>query len=271
MAAPPFIHSRNQNRRPNPSPRRWAQSPRPGDVGAATAFIADQREKAAAARQQRRKQRAWLKERAQYGNTAAGRYVDGEKLEGLCQLGCDKALAAEALRQNENDGAMALDVLLDTVKRSALALAIVARDMAQHAPQAQSPSAAAAGGEGGDGGGAGGASTSAAAAAEAAATSAGSRGTAGGYEDSQMTTEVAAAGSSLGHQGAEEQQNTAPDSNDEVEADVAAHVREDPMAAYDIDVEEEGDIITTYMALLASSADVGPGSSCAVASGSGGQ
>lgn len=43
-------------------------------------------------------------------------------------------------------------------------------------------------------------------------------------------------------------------SDDEVEDMLVASVREDPMAAYDVDVQEEGELISTYLALLESAA-----------------
>jgi hypothetical protein len=52
---------------------------------------------------ERQRQRAWLSERAAYGKTPAGVFVDREGLEQLATLGYARGLAAEALRAAEND------------------------------------------------------------------------------------------------------------------------------------------------------------------------
>lgn len=48
---------------------------------------------------QRRQRSAWAQERAQYGKTESGKYVDCQSLEQLCQLDYARPVAAEALRQ----------------------------------------------------------------------------------------------------------------------------------------------------------------------------
>jgi hypothetical protein len=52
---------------------------------------------------ERQRQRAWLSQRAGFGKTAGGAYVDREALARLEGLGFERGLAAEALRANEND------------------------------------------------------------------------------------------------------------------------------------------------------------------------
>ena len=65
----------------------------------------------------------------QYGKTSSGKYVSQDLLGQLCQLGYDTTLAAEALRQADNDESAALDVLTDPMKRSTLQLAMVAKQV----------------------------------------------------------------------------------------------------------------------------------------------
>ncbi len=88
-------------------------------------------------KQQRRQLRAWHQERGRYGKTASGAYVHMESLDRLCQLGYERALAAEALRAADNEEGAALDVLCDAVRRSALQLGLVAAQIreAQEGPQ----------------------------------------------------------------------------------------------------------------------------------------
>jgi hypothetical protein len=80
-------------------------------------------------RAERLRQRNWLSEREAYGKTPSGKHIDQQPLQMLCQLGYDKALAAEALRAADNDGQAALDVLGDPVRRGALQLALIAQQV----------------------------------------------------------------------------------------------------------------------------------------------
>jgi hypothetical protein len=80
-------------------------------------------------RAERRRQRNWLSEREAYGKTPSAKYIDQQPLQVLCQLGYDKAVAAEALRAADNDGQAALDVLGDPVRRGALQLALIAQQV----------------------------------------------------------------------------------------------------------------------------------------------
>jgi hypothetical protein len=77
-------------------------------------------------RAERRQQREWLREREAYGKTPSGKFIDQKPLLQLCQLGYDKALAAEALRAADNDAQASLDVLGDPVRRGALQLSLIA-------------------------------------------------------------------------------------------------------------------------------------------------
>lgn len=66
-------------------------------------MIQEMRDRQAATSAQRKKQRAWNRERVQYGTTASGDYVDPELLDQLQGVvGCARAVTAEALRQTGN-------------------------------------------------------------------------------------------------------------------------------------------------------------------------
>ncbi|KAI8468889.1 MAG: hypothetical protein J3K34DRAFT_522552 [Monoraphidium minutum] len=108
-----------------------------GDVGAAVPFIADQRQRQEERAAERRRQRSWLSERAAFGKTPRGVYVDRVPLEQLVGLGYERGLAAEALRAAENDLQAALDTLGDAVKSGALQLAVLAQQIKeeQEGPQ----------------------------------------------------------------------------------------------------------------------------------------
>ncbi|KIZ05684.1 NEDD8 ultimate buster 1 [Monoraphidium neglectum] len=105
-----------------------------GDVAAAVSFIGEQRAKQRERAADRKRQRAWHSERAQYGKTQRGAYVDREPLEQLVTLGYERALAAEALRAADNDMHARHG---DRVKAGALQLAILARQIqeAEQGPQ----------------------------------------------------------------------------------------------------------------------------------------
>eukprot|EP00775_Hariotina_reticulata_P012251 gene12251-12388_t len=109
-----------------------------GDLAAAVNFLTDQRAKQQERKAERKRQRSLQSERHKYDKTPVGKtYVDMESLEQLCQLGYERYVAAEALRQAENDSQAALDVLGDPVKRGALQLGLIAQQMLeeQQGPQ----------------------------------------------------------------------------------------------------------------------------------------
>lgn len=61
-----------------------------GDLAAAVDFLTEQRQRQREQKQRRKKQRSWNKERTAFGKTDAGKYVDVESLDQLCQLGYDR-------------------------------------------------------------------------------------------------------------------------------------------------------------------------------------
>lgn len=155
-------------------------------------------------------------------------------------------MAAEALRQCDNDESAALEVMLDEVKRSALALALVAQDMAAQLPAA--PTATSPSNPGGTDNGAG---TSAAAAAVVSP-----------GNDRSAPEGGAAAGPWAGpSSNALEGGNHKHDSDEEMEGDIARTVKkDDALQPYDIEVDEECDIISTFLAMLQSQSHAGAAS-----------
>jgi hypothetical protein len=108
-----------------------------GDASAAIDLLQREAEKNRQRREERRKRSAWRRERARYGKTEAGEFVDGEALERLLALGGDgggssgggwaRAEVAEALRACGNDRERALGVLTDPEAYGRVQLAAVAR------------------------------------------------------------------------------------------------------------------------------------------------
>ncbi|MEW5309591.1 MAG: hypothetical protein WDW38_001470 [Sanguina aurantia] len=242
------------------------------NVGAAVAFLEEQRVQSKVRKDRRKRERQWEKERKLYGKTASGMWVDEEVMEQLLSLGYQREVAAEALRRDENNVNTALDVLSNPSQLRHLTLSVT---MAAAMRQAST-----------SGGGASSASTpldgtaAALAASLAAAMSnngsdptsnthpnpAGSAAPTSNGSAAPTTAGVGAAGgqSPTPGGGARQKEAAAPTaaaatavrsvSDDEVEDMLVASVREDPMAAYDVDVQEEGELISTYLALLESAA-----------------
>lgn len=102
--------------------------------------------------------------------------------------------------------------------------------------------------QGTEGGGAGGSGAPVAAGRSGAAAAA-----AAGGDDMQVDDAGAAGGAAGGEGGGGE--DSASEEDDELTAEVIRTVRskEDPLAAYDIDVEEDGEAIQLYLSMLATS------------------
>lgn len=90
------------------------------DVNSAIEFVMDEKKKQLSRREEDRRLEKQRRELKSYGMTASGKVVDVSKLNELVTIGYEKLLAAEALRQNENDFNAALDILTDPAKNSAL-------------------------------------------------------------------------------------------------------------------------------------------------------
>ncbi|KOM40070.1 hypothetical protein LR48_Vigan04g026800 [Vigna angularis] len=97
------------------------------DVGGAIDFLAEEKAKKLQKREEDMRRRNEIKEQKRYGMTPLKKAVDLERLKELVSIGFDKELAAEALRQNENDTQKALDDLTNPVTNSALQVSIESR------------------------------------------------------------------------------------------------------------------------------------------------
>ncbi|KAL9314462.1 hypothetical protein ACSQ67_019914 [Phaseolus vulgaris] len=97
------------------------------DVGGAIDFLAEEKAKKLQKREEDIRRRNEIKEQKRYGMTPLKKAVDLERLKELVSIGFDKELAAEALRQNENDTQKALDDLTNPETNSALQVAIESR------------------------------------------------------------------------------------------------------------------------------------------------
>ena len=93
------------------------------DVVAATSFLAERAAAAEARAARRRCADQWRTQRSRYGRTPSGAWVEVEPLDALCGMGYELPVAAEALRQSDNNANVALEALLDPGKSAALGLA----------------------------------------------------------------------------------------------------------------------------------------------------
>ncbi|PHU11273.1 hypothetical protein BC332_18203 [Capsicum chinense] len=80
-------------------------------IESAVDFLVEEKEKKARKREDDIKRREEIMEQKHYGMTPLGKAVDIERLNELVSIGFEKELAAESLRQNENDTQKALDDL----------------------------------------------------------------------------------------------------------------------------------------------------------------
>ncbi|PKI66748.1 hypothetical protein CRG98_012943, partial [Punica granatum] len=81
------------------------------DVGAALDFLDEEEAKRMQKREEDARRQHEIMEQKSYGATPMKKAVDLERLNELVSIGYEKALAAEALRRNENDTQKALDDL----------------------------------------------------------------------------------------------------------------------------------------------------------------
>eukprot|EP00271_Cylindrocystis_brebissonii_P004749 TRINITY_DN16587_c0_g2_i1.p1 TRINITY_DN16587_c0_g2~~TRINITY_DN16587_c0_g2_i1.p1 ORF type:complete len:672 (+),score=157.26 TRINITY_DN16587_c0_g2_i1:198-2213(+) len=97
------------------------------DIGSAVDFLMEQKQKRMERKEADERRRAEQKEQAKYGKTASGKRVDLQKLKKIQGLGYDVFVAAEALRQRDNDFDGALEVLLDEEASAALHVAVMSK------------------------------------------------------------------------------------------------------------------------------------------------
>ncbi|KAG2494871.1 hypothetical protein HYH03_007110 [Edaphochlamys debaryana] len=248
-----------------------------GDVSAAVDFIEEQRRQAEERSARRQRVNDWNHERTQYGKTAQGHYVDQGQFDKLVGMGFDRKLVGEALRKAENQGHMALDELSAPERRRALELELVLREGLK-AGASGSGDAGTSAANGGGGGGPPPAAADAAAdpklealkAAAAAmaealakpkpAEAADAGGAAGGVADMDADAAAAAAAAAAASSGSDSDHEMDPvevarkAEVKEAESELVRHVVSNPMAAYDINVEEEGEIVAVFLTMLSTGA-----------------
>lgn len=97
-----------------------------GDVSAAAVAALDARAARADAKAAAAARRSAKRALRALGTTRSGKLLDGDALSNLENLGYDKPVAAEALKEHNNDLHRALDALLDPQRHEALQAAAVA-------------------------------------------------------------------------------------------------------------------------------------------------
>ncbi|KAF8035923.1 hypothetical protein BT93_C1830 [Corymbia citriodora subsp. variegata] len=90
------------------------------DVGSAIDFLIEEEDKKVEKHEEDLKQRQEISEQESYGVTPMKEPVDFQRLKELVSIGYEKALAAEALRRNENDAQKALDDLTNPETNAAI-------------------------------------------------------------------------------------------------------------------------------------------------------
>ncbi|DBA81188.1 TPA: hypothetical protein ACH3X2_007006 [Trebouxia sp. C0005] len=260
-----------------------------GDTEQAASFAADQAQLTKKRKADHTEQKKLRREMRSYGATASGKLVDAAGLQLLESMGFQRALAAEALKQSDNEGQAALDALADPKRAEQLQLAVYLtsatntspddnpdpaaldtlinmgfnRDLATRALQqchddqakaldtlvswgqaaraASSSSFGDVSSQNGEAIGAAGSSVTGAPVRQTAADAASLLAQAlqsskSGADEAELTPP------------ADESQEEGRDA--EAEAELAAVVKDDPLAAYDVDVRQEGLAIQEYLMLL---------------------
>lgn len=240
------------------------------DVQRAVEFAIEERERIAKKEEEDRQHYREIREQKSYGRTAMGKVVDMTKLTELASIGYERPLAAEALRRNENDFEKALDELTDPDSNSALQGSLVSRQRKRRkSPQEEDiAEMMSMGFERGK--------------AEAALLRSGTKEEAIDFLLREIQN--VGAGSSAASEGhaeigsaafeeernpenatdtVDDMQDVAENHNEhdsapleirdeEMEKDIVNNLTGDPLADYDIEVEEEGKAIVEYLSLLVS-------------------
>lgn len=97
------------------------------DVGSAVDLLVDLKEKKMRKREDDRRRQREIMEQKRFGITPLRKAVDLQRLSELVSIGFERALAAEALRRNENDTQKALDDLTNPETNSAIQLNVESR------------------------------------------------------------------------------------------------------------------------------------------------
>ncbi|KAJ6850307.1 putative NEDD8 ultimate buster 1 [Iris pallida] len=232
------------------------------DIQNAVDFLVEERAKKTRRYEENIQRQQEILEQKRYGMTPQKKAVDIQRLIELVSIGFERDLAAEALRLNENDTQLALDLLTDPDKNSALQHQISSRkaqrfsadveelvsmghdraavmdalrtltkeealrQLGQPLPRDDSPPPVGAATEG----------TSAAAATT-------------DDEDAAAADDATAAAAAA----AASPEN---DRDEEMENEIAKELPQDAMTDYDIEVSKEGDAIAEYLSMLDSTGNI---------------
>lgn len=238
------------------------------DVQRAVEFAIEERERIAKKEEEDRQRYRDIREQKSYGRTLLGKVVEMTKLTELASIGYERPLAAEALRRNENDFQKALDELTDPASNSSLQGSLESRRRKRKKSLRQEDIAdmIAMGFERGK--------------AETALLRSGTKEEAIDFLLRELQNGAGSGAASEGHaeigsatfeeggpQNATatvvEMQDVTENHNEhdsapvevrdqEMEEDIVNNLTGDPLADYDIEVEEEGKAIAEYLSLLVS-------------------
>ncbi|KAJ7541608.1 hypothetical protein O6H91_10G067200 [Diphasiastrum complanatum] len=192
------------------------------DIERAVEFVMEQRKKLSEKEEEDRQRRKERREQKKYGKTQSGKAVDLKKLGELVSIGCDKQLAAEALRQSSNDGEKALDILVNPALRAALEVSLESKKRRRK-------------------------SVDQIALAELVSM---------GFEQGkavralQTSSDTDQAMEKLLGDNHNLDETEKPDVDEEMEQEIAVDLTGDPLEGYDIEVDEERDAIIEYLTLI---------------------
>jgi hypothetical protein len=218
------------------------------DVQRAAEFAVEERRKKFEQKEKDRRARQEMKDQRRYGRTPGGKAVDMTKLDQLVSMDYEKLLAAEALRQCENDLQLALDVLSDPSTHEALQISLASSRPRPSRGRVDEESLAELIAMGFD----------RASATQALQTSKNSSQAIDRLLKGQMV-QVEAALAAVQDDTAESSQDPSTSQtsdipaevrDEEMEEDIAANLSGDPLEQYDLEVDKEGQAIQEYMALV---------------------
>ncbi|KAJ6830465.1 NEDD8 ultimate buster 1 [Iris pallida] len=220
------------------------------DIQNAVDFLVEERANKTRRYQENIQRQQEILEQKKYGRTPQKKAVDIQRLNELVSIGFERDLAAEALRLNENDTQLALDLLTDPDKNNTLQASKLKHKIESRKAKALKFSAD----------------------VEELVSMGHNR---AAVEDALRTLERGEALRQLGQplprdgnpppvgaaaegtSGAVDTDVVSPenDRDDEMENEIAKELRQDAMADYDIEVSKEGDAIAEYLSLLESTAN----------------
>ncbi|XP_078443607.1 ubiquitin-associated (UBA)/TS-N domain-containing protein isoform X2 [Wolffia australiana] len=184
------------------------------DVPTAVDLLEEERQRKIRRRQENLQRKAEIREQRKYGLTPQKKHVDLEQLSVLESIGFERNLAAEALRKNENHTQKALDDLTNPETNSQLQLSIERRRHRISTRTGNEDQSA---------------------------------------ESSRERTGSDASSSSRAVTPVVEFMAGDEERDEEMEKEIAGQITGDSLMDYDIEVQEEGEAIAEYLAMIKSS------------------